>query len=216
MAKKQFGYRDIPAGTTPRDLYKMAKRNIDALAKREVRLVDALTKDPTAISPFGLREMQKPDTGTPKVSTKMGRGELKAAIVRSQQLLDMKTTTVTGARKDMDNKIRAEVGIPLDKKRLNKSERAKMQEARTYHEDNPEAMNDMFKAFDLFKSESMWRNLDSKQLRNEFQVMWEQKKDTYSDLNDLYSAVREFSDERYLDTQRDLQRSRPTRRGGFK
>jgi len=200
---------------TNEQLLERARKNRKILLQREKRLIENIEKNPGEYSVHGLRALQSETNGIPEVNDKLGRVALKAAVSRSQELLEMKTTTSRGARKHQVETIRNVLNLPLQG-RLNAKQKRIFDEGQAYFRENQSRLSDFWKGFEAFENSSQARNLDSKRLLEEYQEFYEDQKGVYASLDSLIDSAVEYEKELYLKAQQGRGiLSRRERQGGF-
>ncbi len=194
-----------------REIYEEGKRRRDALKKRLRRLEENMRNNPGDYSPHGYKVLAAVEfddqgnevstssdgrDGIPMISTKMNRQELKTNAMMLENLMQYKTTTSRGASKHQRETIMNIVGVDPDK-RMNTEERLEFDDFQDFVRRDPNAMNLHWQAFDVYKDEETYRNLDSETLLNEFREIFKNLRAYGLGPQDYFDKVREISQRRY-------------------
>ena len=209
ISPKQHLTNETINSMTREELLYYSKRSQNNLSRRRKSLQDNIQKNPGELSPFGLRELEggqvtpsgRVKEGIPSVKSKDGINELRAKAHRFNHLNHLETTTVRGARDVQERQVRLTLGLPATGK-LNADDKKMFNDAMRYNRKDPDAMSIFWEAFEFFKKENMHRQLDSKQLLEEYRPVIEKaRKDGYTAMQDIAAIVQEYSDEKYLEEQ---------------
>lgn len=201
--------KDVNDMTKSELLYE-AKRTQNNLIRRRKTLQERREQSPGDYSPFGLKELEGYTTpsgevkeGIPSVSKNDNINDLRAKVKRLNHLNSLRTTRAQGAKEVQREQIRLMSGLPTTG-RLNAEDQRKYNEAKRYHDDNPEAMTTFWQAFEFYKQEAAYRNLDSDQLLEEIRpVIQQARKDGYDTMADLAAVVEDYVEEMYLESQEE-------------
>ena len=210
ISPKQHLTSETINSMTREELLYYSKRSQNNLTRRRKTLQENMKNNPGELSPYGLRELEggqvtpsgRVKEGIPSVKSKDGINELRAKAHRFNHLNNLETTTVRGARDVQERQTRLTLGLPATGK-LNADDKKMFNEAMKYNRDNPDAMSTFWEAFEFFRNENLHRQLDSNQLLEEYRPVIEKaRKDGYTAMQDLAVIVQEYSEEKYLEEQK--------------
>lgn len=180
------------------ELIELGRKNRAILSKRLKRLQEADAKHPGRYSTHGLKTLEE---GIPMISVTMGRNTLKANVLRSERLRQMKTTSATGAKKHQTEQLKNLLGLKPEG-RLNKADSDKLKSARDYVEKDPEVMNNYWEAFDRFQEEMLFSQLDSDQLLELFTSNFsDQFTQVGDEIDTLFKQVEDYAQGYYEEQQ---------------
>lgn len=150
-------------------LYKLAQQTRYKLDNRLKRLEEAYAKNPADVSPQGLYKMREWQM---RVNKNMTPSQIRRTLAQLQDLEEMKTGTVTGAKQHMKETIRAAAGLPK-RGRLNKEQQKVYNDFRDYFQNKPSVLSDFWYAFELYQDKMQFAMLDSDRVLQEFKVQYE-------------------------------------------
>lgn len=208
---------------TTAELYKKAKSGRDLLMKRKKRLQEAYDQSPLSVSPFGLRNLSGEGgrEGIPQVSTSMGRVELKATLTKIDELRDMKTSTVKGAKAHQEQITRNLLQLP-ETGRLSKQQRARLSAfkadvASEYQNSGRDLVAEFWDAYSSFRKEygSHIPYQDRvEEYKNAYHQLAQDNSGSYIPLSELKEALDEWGEKDYQKQQQETDNQITFGRGG--
>lgn len=181
------------------ELIRIARKQQNKLIKRRERLEDAISKRPGEYDTQGLKILRNK---IPSISKDQHRNYIVAGINYMEQLENMKTTSARGAKKVLKDRIKAMLNLPTTTK-LTAKENRKFKEGLQYFKDYPDQITVFWEGFGEYKRKSLYRNLDSKQLVEEYSPVFQDSLSTYDNLNAMFDKIKEVADN-YYDVETNL------------